>query len=156
MRRNCNKFIFFGILCHFLLWWIDANFWARPLKIAHGFFLDLFTVFWMRSWRNACHCLFGRRALGSWGTSNVVFEIVFCSNIAASKTSLLGAPSEDRPQETECMWHMLSRSSFESLFSGCVPGETHIDADNDWKTTRNSKGKTEEDRNTQSAIGYVQ
>ena len=31
------------------------------------------------------------------------FQIFFCSNIAASKTSFWGASSEDRPQQTECM-----------------------------------------------------
>ena len=50
------------------------------------------------------------------GTSDVLFEIFFCSNIAASKTSFLGAPSEVRPHQTECMWCILSRSSFRSFF----------------------------------------
>ena len=42
----------------------------------------------------------------------------------------MGAPSEDRPQP-----RILSRSSFGST-SGCVPEETHIDADYDWKTSQ--------------------
>ena len=50
----------------------------------------------------------------------------------------LGAPSEDRPQQTECIWRILSKSSFGSFFSCCVPEETHIDADYDWKTTQSS------------------
>ena len=37
---------------------------------------------------------------------------------------------------------MLSRSSLGSFF-GCVPEETHADADYDWKTSQSSKGKTD-------------
>ena len=143
MRRNCNNFIFFWLLRHFLLWWMDANFWARPLKIAHGFFFRPF------------YCVLDaflkkRMALPIW-TSCVRFVRNierrlwnrFLLEHRRLEDVILGAPSEDRPQETECMWRMLSRSSFGSLFSGYVPEETHIDADNDWKTTRSSKGKTD-------------
>ena len=40
------------------------------------------------------HCIFSLNSLRSFisGTSNVVFEIVFCSNIAASKTSFWAHP----------------------------------------------------------------
>ena len=29
------------------------------------------------------------------------------------------------------------------VFYGCVPEETHVDADYDWETTQSSKGKTD-------------
>ena len=39
--------------------------------------------------------------------------------------------------------YALQKLIWKYFFSGCVPEETHIDADNDWKTTRSSKGKTD-------------
>ncbi|CAH3046800.1 unnamed protein product, partial [Porites evermanni] len=40
----------------------------------------------------------------------------------------------DRPQQTEC-----SLEAHLEVFSGCVPEETHVDADYDWKTSQSLK-----------------
>ena len=64
------------------------------------------------------------------GTSEVVFFIFFLLEHRRLKDVFLGAPSEDRPQP-----RILSRSSSGST-SGCVPEETHIDSDYDWKTSQ--------------------
>ena len=50
------------------------------------------------------------------GTSEVVFYIFFLLEHHRLEDVFLGAPSEDRPQQTECMWRMLSRSSFGNFF----------------------------------------
>ena len=78
------------------------------------------------------------------GTSNVVFEILVCSNIAASKTSFWVRPLKiDYKKLNACDVCSLETHLEVFFFSGCVPEETHIDADIDWKTTRSSKGKTD-------------
>ena len=76
------------------------------------------------------------------GTSNVVFEIVFRSNIATSKTSFWARPLKTNHRKLNAC-DVCSLEAHLKVFSGCVPEETHIDADNDWKTTRSSKGKTD-------------
>ena len=50
------------------------------------------------------------------GTLNVVFKIVFLLEHRRLEDVFLGAPSEDRPQQTDFMCRMLSRSSFGSFF----------------------------------------
>ena len=49
-------------------------FCTRPLKITHGFFLDLFTAFWIRSWRNAWNCLFGSRMWAAEGIAGTLIS----------------------------------------------------------------------------------
>ena len=50
------------------------------------------------------------------GTSEVVFYIFFLLEHRRLEDIFLGAPSKDRPQQTECMWRMLFRSSFGNFF----------------------------------------
>ena len=69
------------------------------------------------------------------------FTSFFCSNIAASKTSFWARPLKTGHSKLNAC-DVCSLEALE-IFSGCVPEETHIDADYDWKTTQSSKGKTD-------------
>ena len=85
------------------------------------------------------HCIF---SLNQWYIvkkfhfRNIVrrFLNLFLLEHHRLKDVFLGAPSEDRPQQTEC-----SLEVHLEVFSGCVPEETHVDADYDWKTSQSLK-----------------
>ena len=62
------------------------------------------------------------------GTSDIVFSIFFCSNIAALKTSFWACPLEtDHIKLNACDVYSLE-AHLEVYFSGCLPEETFIDA----------------------------
>ena len=62
------------------------------------------------------------------GTSDVVFSIFFCSNIAALKTSFWACPLKtDHIKLNACDVYSLE-AHLEVYFSGCLPEETFIDA----------------------------
>ena len=52
-----------------------AHFFGRALSRSRmAFFFNLFTVFWMRSWRNAWHCLFGSRRNAAEGIAGTLIS----------------------------------------------------------------------------------
>ena len=69
-------------------------------------------------------------------------NLFFCSNIASSKTSFWARPLKtDHSKLNAC--NVCSLEAHLEVLSGCVPEETHVDADYDWKTSQSSKGKTD-------------
>ena len=56
------------------------------------------------------------------------FKSFFCSNIAASKTSFWARPLKtDYSKQNAC--NVYSLEAHLEVLSGCVPEETHVDAD---------------------------
>ena len=60
------------------------------------------------------------------GTSNVVFLIVFCSNIAAWKTSFWARPLKTDHRKLNACDVCSAEAHLKVFFSGCVPEETHV------------------------------
>ena len=62
--------------------------------------------------------------------------------MAFSKTSFWARPLKtDHSKLNAC--NVCSLEAHLEVFFGCVPEETHADADYDWKTSQSSKGKTD-------------
>ena len=56
-----------------------------------------------------------------------LFQRYFRSNIAISKTSFLGAPSQDRARQTDCLTVLCSQEARFGSTCDCVPEETHAE-----------------------------
>ena len=76
-KTNTFNFSCFGNQQFYLFWtppplfsWVNGRtFFGRTLSRSHMVFFDLCpvrTAFWMGSWRNAWHCLFGSRKWRCW------------------------------------------------------------------------------------------
>ena len=61
LRKSIIFFVFFGLYRHFFqAEWRDILLGALSLDRARFFYRTVLGIFWMRSWRNAWHQLFGR------------------------------------------------------------------------------------------------